>query len=282
MSVIDSHQHFWIQDDSAYPWLVSDYGPIYRDFMPSDLEPDLQDAGVDGTIVVQAANSYEDTEFMLSQGRKTRWIWGVVGWVPLIDPAETARRLDEELLLQPLFCGVRHLNHEEPDPSWLVRDDVLSGLKELEARETAFDVVAVYPNHLEHIPTIARSLRQLRIVIDHLAKPPVSPQHFDEWRRQLSDAAAFPNVYAKVSGLNTALGGQEWTASDLRPPIEHALEVFGSERLMFGSDWPVLRLAGTYQNVWSATNSVLDDLGLSSAERAAILGDTATLVYRLT
>lgn len=281
MSVIDSHQHFWIQDESDYSWLVPDYGPIYRDFAPPDLRPHLRSAGVEGTIVVQAANSYKDTEYLLRLGKETDWIWGVVGWVPLTDPVETARKLDEDLLGEPLFCGIRHLNHEEPDASWLVRDDVLKGLKELEARETVFDVVAVYPNHLEHLPTIARSHEHLRIVLDHLGKPPGHAEDFDEWRQQLTRAAEFPNVYAKVSGLNTALGRREWTASDIMPPIEHALEVFGTNRLMYGSDWPVLLLAGDYQKVWSATISVLDRLGLSSVERRAVLGENAARVYRL-
>lgn len=281
MRIVDSHQHFWIQDTADYPWLIEEYGPIFRDFLPAELEPQLAAAGVTETVIVQAANTYKDTESMLAQAAEFDWATGVVGWVPLTDKAEAARKLDEAWLNHPAFCGVRHLNHEEDDPAWIVRDDVIAGLAELESRDLAFDVVAVFPEHLEHVPTIAKARPGLRIVIDHLAKPPIGSENMGVWKDQMSKAAHFPNVHAKVSGLNTAVGKEDWDAGDLVASIGHTLELFGVDRMMFGSDWPVAILAGTYQKVWDETVAALDLLGLNDNEQSAVLGETAVNVYRL-
>lgn len=278
--IVDSHQHFWDLEKVAYPWLVPAYGPIFRTFTPAELEPQLREAGIDRTILVQAADSFEDTDAMLAQAREHDWIAAVVGWVPLEDPAAAARALDERYLADPLFRGVRHLNHEEADPDWLVRPAVIEGLRVLQARGLVYEVVAVYPLHLGHVPTLARACPDLAIVIDHLAKPPIRDGDLAAWAADLRAAAAFPNVHAKVSGLNTAADWAAWRAEDLVPAIEVALEAFGPGRLMFGSDWPVAILAGDYARVWAETNGALDILGLEPAEREAILGGTAARVYR--
>jgi L-fuconolactonase len=144
-----------------------------------------------------------------------------------------------------------------------------------------YEVVAVHPLHLGHVPTLARALPGLRIVVDHLAKPPIKGGDLEAWKVDLAAAAAHPNVMAKVSGLNTAADWESWTADDLVAPIGHALDVFGSERLMFGSDWPVAILAGDYAKVWTETNRALDALGVSGSERAAILGDNAASLYAI-
>ena len=195
-----------------------------------------------------------------------------MGWVPLEDHVAAARALDDAYLADPKFRGIRHLNHEEADPDWLVRPSVIDGLKVLEERGLVYEVVAVHPLHLGHVPTLARACPSLTIVVDHLAKPPIVSGDYDAWKADLRAAAEHPNVHAKVSGLNTAADWQTWTAADLEEPVGFALEVFGPERLMFGSDWPVAILAGDYAKVWAETNAVLDRLGLSGADRAAILG----------
>ena len=281
MQKIDAHQHFWLQNEADYPWLIEDYGPIYADFVPADLEPQLLAAGVDATVIVQSANTYKDTNAMLAQAGAHDWVAGVVGWVPLTDPSEAARKLDDEWLRHPKFCGVRHLNHEEADPDWLVRPDVLAGLGELERRDVAFDVIAVFPEHLAHVPTIAEARPGLRMVIDHLAKPPIASGDLSAWAAQIRAAAAYPNVYAKVSGLNTAIGRPDWDVQDLIPSIGVALQAFGVDRLLFGSDWPVAILAGDYAQVWSETLSALEAVGLSQREKEAVLGGTAAAFYRL-
>lgn len=281
MPVIDSHQHFWIRDSTDYPWLIEEHGPIFRDFEPAELKPQLDSAGVDATIIVQSANSYKDTDAMLAQAAELDWITGVVGWVPLTDRHETRRKLDEDWLTHPKFCGIRHLNHDESDAAWVVREDVLTGLAELEARSVAYEIAAVFPDHLEHVPALAKARTGLRIVIDHLAKPPIASGDLSVWREQMTAAADYPNVFAKISGLNTVVGGQDWGAADLIPPIEHCIDVFGVNRLMFGSDWPVALFAGTYERVFHSTLSAFDQIGLNGAERASVLGDTARRVYEL-
>ena len=278
--IVDSHQHFWNPDEVYYSWLVPAYGPIYRTFEPAELRPQLQAAGVERTVLVQSACNFEDTEAMLAQAAEHEWIGAVVGWVPLY-----AHKLAENALgrymANPWFKGVRHLNHEEADPDWLVRPEVIDGLRLLEERELTFDVIAVHPLHLKHVPALAEACPDLRMVIDHLAKPPIASGDYGVWKAELAAAAEHPNVYAKVSGLNTAADWEAWTAADLVESIGHALEVFGAERLMFGSDWPVAILAGDYAKVWNETNKALDELGVQDADRSAILGDTATAFYRI-
>lgn len=279
--IVDCHQHFWDPDKVEYPWLVPAYGPIYRTFTPAELEPQLRAAGIDRTVLVQSANSFEDTDSMLAHAREHEWIGAVVGWVPLDDAAAAARALEERYLSDRWFRGVRHLNHEEADPDWLVRPEVIEGLRILEARGLIYEVVAVYPLHLGHVPALARACPDLSIVVDHLAKPPIKNGDLGAWERDLRAAAAFPNVWAKVSGLNTAADWDSWSAQDLVPAIGTAIEAFGPGRLMFGSDWPVAILAGDYAKVWSETNRALDLLGVAGADRAAILGANAARLYRL-
>ena len=278
--IIDSHQHFWDLDKVEYPWLVPAYGPIYRTFEPSELVPQLQAVGVDRTVLVQSANSFADTDAMLVQAAEHAWIGAVVGWVPLEDPAAAARALDERYLAHAAFKGVRHLNHNEADPDWLVRPTVLAGLQVLQERGLVYEVVAVHPLHLGHVPTIASSLPDLAIVVDHLAKPPIASGDLVAWKADLRAAAARPNVLAKVSGLNTTVADfATWTGEDLVEAIGFAIEVFGVDRLMVGSDWPVAILAGDYAKVWAETRRAFDRLGLTAGERAALEGGTADRVY---
>jgi L-fuconolactonase len=278
MPVIDAHQHFWNLERVAYPWLRPDLAPIFRTFEPPDLEPLLMAAGVDQTVVVQAADSYEDTDAMLERADAYSWIAAVVGWVPLNRPDEAAAAV-ERYRARPAFAGVRHLIHDDPDPDWVVQDSVIEGLGILAAAGLTFDLVGVLPRHLEHVVTLAERVPGLRIVIDHLNKPLIKEKGWEPWATLLARAAECPTVFGKVSGLNTAADPERWTAADLRPYVDHALEVFGPRRLMFGSDWPVANLAGDYAKVWRETNAVLSDL--AEADRAAVFGDTARDFYRI-
>ncbi|MFN8519297.1 MAG: amidohydrolase family protein [Chloroflexota bacterium] len=276
--IVDGHQHFWDLDRVAYPWLVPAYGPIHRSFHPAELEPQLRGAGVDRTVLVQSANSFEDTDAMLAQADAHDWIGAVVGWVPLEDPRAAAAALDDRYLGRTKYRGVRHLNHEEADPDWLVRPSVLEGIRELESRGLVYEVVAVHPLHLGHVPTLATTFPDLRIVVDHLAKPPVGTGDLGGWERDLRRAAAHPNVSAKVSGLST---DGSWSQEDVTRVIGVALDAFGPARLMFGSDWPVAILGGDYASVWGHTTRALDSLGVAGADRDAILGGTAAATYRI-
>ncbi|KQX45386.1 amidohydrolase family protein [Paenibacillus sp. Root444D2] len=275
---IDAHQHFWNLDKVAYPWLVPAYGPLYRTIEAPELEPLINDAGIDKTVLVQAMDSYEDTDYMLETAAKYDWVAGVVGWVPLNKPDEAAKKL-ELYTKNPVYKGVRHLIHEEQDPDWVVQDNVIEGLKVLASFGMTFDVVAVLPRHLEHVPTLAEKVPNLKIVIDHLAKPPIKDGQMEPWASQMKKAASYPNVYAKLSGLNTAADWESWSAADIKPYIDYAFEIFGAERLMFGSDWPVANLAGDYAKVWKETNKALE--GRSKSEIDAVLGHTAANFYRL-
>lgn len=277
--IVDTHQHFWNMDKVDYPWLIPKYGPIYRTFEAPELEPQLKAAGVDKTVLVQSMDSYADTQYMFDTAAAFKWIAGIVGWVPLLRPDEAAAKL-EEFRKNPLFKGMRHLIHTEENPDWVVQDVVIEGLKVLASFNMTFDVVAVFPNHLKHVPTLVNKIPNLRIVIDHLAKPPYpDAEAMRTWREQFAAAAESPNVYAKISGLNTAVGRADWTADDLRPAIDFALEKFGPGRLMFGSDWPVAILAGDYAKVFAETQKAVAHL--SADDRASIFGGAAEKFYSL-
>jgi L-fuconolactonase len=276
---IDAHQHFWNLEKVAYPWLVPSYGSIYRTIEASELEPLLKANGIDKTVIVQAMDSYEDTEYMLETAAEYEWVAGVVGWVPLNKPTEAAKKL-EQYTQNPVFKGIRHLIHEEKDPNWVVQAEVIEGLKVLASFGLTFDIVAVLPEHLRHVPTLSEKIPNLKMVIDHLAKPPIKDKQMEPWASLMKAAAACPNVYAKLSGLNTAADWKSWSSIDIKPYIDYAFEHFGAERLMFGSDWPVANLAGDYAKVCSETLKALH--GRTPAEIDAVLGETAIQFYGLT
>jgi L-fuconolactonase len=219
MPVVDAHQHFWNLETGSYPWLTPGSGPIFRTFEPEELIPQLAAAGVDRTVLVQSMDSYADTDAMLAQADAYDFVGAVVGWVPLLRPEEAARAL-ERYRRHPRFAGVRHLIHDEPDPDWLLQEPVIEGLKLLAAAGVPFDVVAVLPRHLEHVPVLAERVPGLRMVIDHLAKPPIKGRGWEPWASLLARAAECPGVYAKVSGLNTAADAATWTGEDLRPYVD--------------------------------------------------------------
>lgn len=274
MIKVDAHQHFWKLSEVDYPWLSPQDGPIYATFTPEQLEPQLEEAGIDKTVLVQSANSAEDTASMLVKTDYNDWIGAVVGWVNLLDPDETNKRL-EMYKKNPKFVGVRHLIHNEPDGDWVVQDEVIESLKLLAGHHLTFDVVAVFPNHLKHVPTLAERVPNLKLVIDHLAKPPVG-QKESPWFDQIKAAAQSPHVYAKLSGQ---FDNPAWTVAEVKPYVDFVLEQFGAERTMFGSDWPVCILGGSYRSVWANTQALI--AGLSQEEKGAVLGGTAIKFYHM-
>ena len=282
--VVDAHQHFWTYGTYQTSWMEappyagdSAFQPLRRSFEPGDLAPELQAAGVGYTVAIEAADGLRENEALLSSAHSHDWIAGVVGWVPLAHPAEVERAL-EACADEPAFVGVRHLVNVEPDPDWILRPDVLNGLQVLAARRLTFDYVGILPRHLEHVPLIAQRVPDLRIVIDHLGKPPIAAGDLEPWGSLLARAAQMPNVFAKLSGLDAG-SADDWNAADIAPYIDRALELFGPKRMMFGSDWPVANLRGGYSKVWRETNLVL--AGISPDERDCILGGTAIEFYRL-
>ena len=272
---IDAHHHFWDLESGLYPWLAAAEPVIRRTFSPEELEPELVAAGIDATVVVQAADSLADTDAILDAASRHAWIAGVVGWLPLADLAATERALEAR---SGRLCGVRHLIHWDADPMWLTRPDVQPGLRFLAEAGLPFDVVAVFPEHLPLVPAVVAAHPDLVMVIDHLAKPPFRSPGWDRWVTDINRAANYPTVFAKVSGLDTA-AGPGWTVDELRPAWDVALEAFGPDRMMFGSDWPVCRLVSAYGDVVSGTVDLVAEL--TPTERDRVLGGTAMEVYRL-
>jgi len=276
--VIDAHHHLWhLGGMLDYGWLN---GPgldsIRRDFGPEDLQPLMRTAGIDRSICVQTLADRDETRWALEQAERHPFLAGVVGWVDL--QSDDCPRQVEEFRANPRFVGVRHVVHDEPDVDFLIRPATLRGLRVLEARGVPFDLL-IRPEHLHHVPTLARVCPDLWMVIDHLAKPPIRSGRLDEWLGLLREAARCPNVLCKLSGMVTEADHRAWTVADLRPFVAAALDLFGPDRLMFGSDWPVCLLAATYGQVHQAVEQLVGQL--SPTETAAILGNTAARFYQL-
>ena len=272
--MIDSHQHFWQVGRFDYPWMSSDLGVLYRDYLPNDLAPILDSA--DKTVLVQASNSVAESRWLLKLANANDFIAGVVGWVDLMSP-DIASQLDE-LCADQKFKGVRHLVESEPDDAWLVQPAVLSGLKQLSARRLSYDLL-VHTRHLKHVPLVAESCPDLGLVIDHLAKPPIARNEIGEWSRALQLLARYPNISCKLSGLVTEANWQSWRTDDLRPYVDLALEYFGPDRMMFGSDYPVCLLAASYDRVLDSFQQILESL--SDTDRDKIFSQNAAKFYRL-
>lgn len=249
---------------------------LRRDFLPGDLAAILARNRFDGSIAVQASHDVGETEWLLALAGEHAFIRGVVGWVDLTD-ARVGAVLDR-LQRHARFKGVRHLVQDEPDDEWLLREDVVRGLRELEARELRYDLL-LYSRHLRVLPRLAERVPNLRMVIDHIAKPPIAAGTLEGWAENLARAAENPNVYAKLSGMITEAGHRGWRAADLKPFIAHSFEVFGPDRLMFGSDWPVCLAAGTWKEVLAAFTQAIGPQPVAVREK--LLGETAVRFYRL-
>lgn len=276
---VDTHQHLWNLDRVAYPWLVPGFGPIARTYEPAELEPQLGPAGVTHTVLVQSANSYADTDYMFEMAAAYSWVAGVVGWVPLLFPDVAARAI-QRFKGNPLFKGMRHLIHNEADPKWLLQTEVIEGLRVLAAHGLTFDVVTTLPEHMECIPVLSEKVPGLKMVIDHLGQPPIASGGLGRWGDDLKAAAENPNVYGKISGLGTASGNWDgWTAEDIKPYVDTAIETFGPGRCMVGGDWPVSVLAGGYVKAWTAYREVLATYGADVQNQ--ILHRTAAGFYCL-
>ena len=274
--IIDAHQHVWDLDRARYAWLGPQHGPIFRTVSQDEVLPELRRCGVDGVVLVQAADEAEDTMLMLETAARHPEVLAVVAHVPLEDPAGTAARLPA-LAADPRVVGVRTLVHDRPDPDFLLGPAVQESLALVAAAGLTYDVVGVLPRHLEHVPVLAQRHPDLRLVVDHLGTPPIGRPGVEVWRTLLSRAAAHPNVFAKVSGLYPADDPTGWTTDALRPFVRHAVEQFGPDRLMYGGDWPVSVLAGGYTAVWAGLQPLVAELGPGGAR--AVLGGTAVRCY---
>ncbi|MDR3373364.1 MAG: amidohydrolase family protein [Ancalomicrobiaceae bacterium] len=278
---IDSHQHFWHPETGGdYGWLSGPFEQLNRRFDPRDLRPSLDARGVSGTVLVQTWNDLDETWEFTHIAATTDFVAGVVGWVDLVDPkvGDTLAALKSS----PDGCwlvGVRHLIQGEADPNWLLRDDAKAGLKAVEAAGLVYDLV---PN----IPQLASSLKttqdfpNLRFALDHIAKPEIRLHSFKDWAALMRGfKAERDHVYCKLSGMVTEADWATWTPADFKPYVKEVLDIFGPERCMFGSDWPVCLVAGSYERVHDALRDCVQEL--TGAERDRIFGGTAIECYGL-
>lgn len=274
---IDAHQHFWALSRGDYGWLRPEMVPIHRDFAPADLDPLLREAGIAGTIAVQAAPTEAETHYLLDLAAGCGTILGVVGWSDL-EAADAPGRI-RALAADPLLVGLRPMVHDIADDDWLLRPALGPAVAEMQSQGLVFDAL-VRPRHLPRLIRFAQAHPGLPVVVDHLAKPAIAagPESagWGAWARDMASLAAMPQVSCKLSGMATE-AGPDWDVERLRPFARLALELFGPDRLLWGSDWPVLRLAGTYPQWWRATAELL--ASQPQAAREAILGGNAARIY---
>ncbi|MEO6917090.1 MAG: amidohydrolase family protein, partial [Chitinophagaceae bacterium] len=258
----DTHVHCCDPANARYPWLDAVSEPN-RLFALEMLEEERLSADVCEGILVQTSNRLEETRHMLESAVRFPWIKGIVAWLPLQDPSETARLLETEVLQQPLIRGIRHVLQDEADPAWLLQDTVMESLELIARAGFCFDFAGVNAAHLETAFKVSQKIPDLKLVLDHLNQPPASGSiDWAYWKIQLKALADNKNAYAKISGLGTALKkGDQWTPEDISPAIEFVLDCFGENRCFCGGDWPVTLEAGSYEKAWSNYRQVLLDLG---------------------
>ncbi|MEJ8819864.1 amidohydrolase family protein [Lacibacter sp. H407] len=262
MRLADTHVHIWDFNRAEYVWLEGNTSILNRTYSIEELEHDRNTSGITKGILVQAANNFEDTDWMLHVAVNTDWIAGIVGWLPLINPDATLKALQKKYGKENYFKGVRHLIHDERDPKWLLQPEVINSLQILADHNIPYDVVGIFPEHIETALQVAAKVPELRMVFDHLNQPPIATKEkFGRWGELMKEAAKHKNFYAKISGLGlTAQKGDQWTDDDIKPYVGFAIEQFGTDRCFMGGDWPVSLLADSYSNTWKNYKQVIHDL----------------------
>lgn len=280
-TVIDTHLHSWDLQKVRYSWLDGDTSILAQNYYPSGIEAQLQAANVSSAIMVQAANSIEDTDFMFACAAQYPWIIGVVGWIHLLDP-ETAKKQLNLHLQNKYFKGVRHLIHDEPDSSWLLQPNVIKSLEILANHGLPFDVVGVKTEHIKAAIQVGKQIPHLKMVFDHLNHPPIATnEQFGAWGDAIAEAAAMPNFYAKISGLGTCCANfNDWSATTIEPYVAYVIKQFGVDKLMIGGDWPVSLLAGDYVTTHHEYQTAINKL-VAPENQQKIFEGNATAFYKL-
>ena len=273
---IDAHQHFWQYNQQDYGWIGPAAKVLQRDFLPADLELAMASVGIHGAVSVQARQSLVETRWLLDLATRHTCIRGVVGWLPLTAPDAQAHIA--AAAANPKLKALRHVLQDEADDHYILREDFNRGIRMLGLHHLAYDLL-IFERHLpQTIKFVDQHPHQI-FVVDHLAKPRVKQQLIEPWRKLITQLAMRANVYCKISGIMTEADHQHWTSADLQPYLQTALQAFGPRRLMFGSDWPVCLLAGSYLR-WHQT--VAEFIApLTPDEQNRIMGDTAIEAYRL-
>lgn len=270
---IDAHQHFWQLDRGDYGWLTPELKSLYRDFMPDDLSPHLQRAGIDGTILVQAAPTIAETDFLLEIATQTPFVLGVVGWVDFSAPS-VAKDI-ARLAAHPKLVGLRPMIQDIADDDWMLRPNLAPAFEAMIAADLTFDAL-VLPRHLPRLSQLLLRYPDLRTVVNHGAKPNISGGKFDTWAEDIAAIASGSRAYCKLSGMLTE-ASEDWKATDVVPFAAHLTKHFGPERLVWGSDWPVLTLAASYETWFDLAATFIND----GRAREAIFGANAVELYKL-
>lgn len=276
--MIDAHQHYWNPARGDYDWMPMDNEVLARQYAPADLVPHLKNHGIKATILVQAAATIQETEYMLGVADATPSVAGVVGWIDFEKPDDLAHL--KRLANHPKFLGVRPMIQDIPDVDWMLREDVQWGFQAVSDLGLTFDALG-FPQHLENFLTILKRYPEMRVVVDHCMKPQIrdhSPENLAFWAGGMAKIAKETNTFCKFSALVTE-ANPDWKVADLRPYTDHLFKVFGADRMMWGSDWPVCQLAATYDEWREAAVDLTSHL--NQAERAAVFGGTAKAFYRL-
>jgi L-fuconolactonase len=280
-TIIDTHLHTWNLEKLDYYWLKNDTSILSRTYAIEEINEERKLASISSAILVQATNNLQESDWLLQLAERYDWIGGAVIWLPLMQPAEV-----EKLMIKyrsnPFFKGVRHQIHDEPNDEWLLQPDVLKSLSILAEHNIPYDIVGIKLNHLKTAIRIAEKLPLLRLVLDHLNQLPVTdtvPK--EEWKRLMKICAEHKNIYAKISGLGTALQkGNLWASEDIKPHIDYILETFGVHKVFCGSDWPVSLLAGSYTYTWKQYTNVIETL-LREPDIKKVYHENAEQFYQL-
>lgn len=274
---IDAHQHYWKISRGDYGWITPDVTTLYRDFLPQDLAPDLEVHSVAKTIVVQAAPTTLETEFLLELCENESSVAGVVGWLDLADAshAENFRRFRQH----PKFVGFRVMIQDMEDPAAILQPDVIRAFQQYAEMDVPVDLLLTN-SQMPVLLELLKAVPMLRGVVDHLAKPNIVGGEFEPWASHMAEIARYPKIYCKLSGMVTEADHVHWKPSHFTHYVHHIIDVFGANRVMYGSDWPVCLLAASYDDVWRLANENLPAT-LTQTEKAAIFGDNAEAFYKL-
>ena len=276
MKTIDAHQHFWQFDPVRDSWITDEMSVIQKDFFPDDLKPVLQQNGFDGCVAVQASQSEEETDFLVSLAAQNDFIKGVVGWVDL-----QANDIEERLAKYksiPVIKGFRHVLQGEPQRDLMLKPEFKRGIAALQKHGFTYDIL-IFPDQVNFSDELVASFPEQKFVIDHIAKPYIKRKEIDEWKKDMEKIAKHENVYCKISGMVTEADWKAWKKEDFKPYLDVVVEAFGTDRILFGSDWPVCLVAASYEKMLAIVKDYF--ASFSQDEQDRFFGLNAIRFYNL-
>ena len=274
---IDAHQHFWKFNHAEYEWINEDMQVLKQDYLPNNLYPELLKSGFTGSVAVQARQTVEETRWLLRWAEQHDFIKAVVGWVDLCSEKELRKQLDEFTKF-PKFAGVRHVVHDEPDDSFMLREDFLKGISNLSDYNLTYDLL-LFPRHLQIAEKVVAQFPEQRFALDHLSKPHIKQRIMHPWKEDLEKLALHNNVWCKISGMVTEADWNNYRPQDLYPYLDAIFEIFGTDRLMFGSDWPVCLIVAEHATVTDIVEGYLRNF--SALDQHKIMGGNAAKFYNI-